>query len=223
MKIFYIIGKSASGKDHIFAALKGDAKLNLSELILYTTRPMRAGEIDGETYHFVDESRLIELRREGRVIEERTYDTVYGPWTYATVDEDIDLQKGSYIAIGTLESFVKLRDYYGTDRVVPLYIEVSDENLLLRAMKREKKQDVPKYKEMCRRFLTDSEDFSEEKILEAGIDRRFDNNGELSDCIADIRKFILSEDAKAAFDKKGSRSGSCTVRLLRNSVRNGIE
>ena len=89
MKIFYIIGKSASGKDHIFAALKGDAKLNLSELILYTTRPMRAGEIDGETYHFVDESRLIELRREGRVIEERTYDTVYGPWTYATVDEDI--------------------------------------------------------------------------------------------------------------------------------------
>ena len=143
MKIFYIIGKSASGKDHIFAALKGDAELNLSELILYTTRPMRAGEIDGETYHFVDESRLIELRREGRVIEERTYDTVYGPWTYATVDEDIDLQKGSYIAIGTLESFVKLRDYYGTDRVVPLYIEVSDENLLLRAMKREKKQDVP--------------------------------------------------------------------------------
>ncbi len=199
MKIFYIIGKSASGKDHIFAALKGDAELNLSELILYTTRPMRAGEIDGETYHFVEESRLLELRREGRVIEERTYDTVYGPWTYATVDEDIDLQKGSYIAIGTLESFVKLRDYYGTDRVVPLYIEV------------EKKQDVPKYKEMCRRFLTDSEDFSEEKILEAGIDRRFDNNGELSDCIADIRKFILSEDAKAAFDKKGSRSGSCTV------------
>ena len=97
---------------------------------------MRAGEIDGETYHFVEESRLLELRREGRVIEERTYDTVYGPWTYATVDEDIDLQKGSYIAIGTLESFVKLRDYYGTDRVVPLYIEVSDENLLLRAMKR---------------------------------------------------------------------------------------
>ena len=127
------------------------------------------------------------------------------------MDEDIDLQKGSYIAIGTLESFVKLRDYYGTDRVVPLYIEVSDENLLLRAMKREKKQDVPKYKEMCRRFLTDSEDFSEEKILEAGIDRRFDNNGELSDCIAEIRRFIFLEDAKAAFDKKGSQSGSCTV------------
>ena len=79
MKIFYIIGKSASGKDHIFAALKGDAVLNISELILYTTRPMRAGEIDGETYHFVEESRLLELRREGRVIEERTYDTVYGP------------------------------------------------------------------------------------------------------------------------------------------------
>ncbi len=195
MKIFYIIGKSASGKDHIFAALKGDAELNLSELILYTTRPMRAGEIDGKTYHFVDESRLDVLRREGRVIEERTYDTVYGPWTYATVDENIDLQKSNFLAIGTLESFVKLRSYYGADRVVPLYIEVSDENLLLRAMKREKKQDVPKYKEMCRRFLTDSEDFSEEKIVASGIERRFDNNGEISLCIDEIRNYILSEAA----------------------------
>lgn len=196
MKIFYIIGKSASGKDHIFAALKGDAELDLSELILYTTRPMRAGEIDGETYHFVEESRLVELRREGRVIEERTYNTVYGPWTYATVDENIDLRKDNFLAIGTLESFVKLRDYYGADRVVPLYIEVSDENLLLRAMKREKKQEVPKYKEMCRRFLTDSEDFSEEKIAAAGIDRRFDNNGDLSLCIAGIRNYILSNVAE---------------------------
>ena len=153
---------------------------------------MRAGEIDGETYHFVEESRLVELRREGRVIEERTYETVYGPWTYATVDENIDLRRDNFIAIGTLESFVKLRDYYGADRVVPLYIEVSDENLLLRAMKREKKQEVPKYKEMCRRFLTDSEDFSEEKIAAAGIDRRFDNNGDLSLCIAGIRSYILS-------------------------------
>ncbi len=196
MKIFYIIGKSASGKDHIFAALKGDAELDLSELILYTTRPMRAGEIDGETYHFVEESRLVELRREGRVIEERTYETVYGPWTYATVDENIDLRRDNFIAIGTLESFVKLRDYYGADRVVPLYIEVSDENLLLRAMKREKKQEVPKYKEMCRRFLTDSEDFSEEKIAAAGIDRRFDNNGDLSLCIDGIRNYILSKVTK---------------------------
>jgi hypothetical protein len=59
-------------------------------------------------------------------------------------------------------------------------------------MKREKKQEVPRYQEMCRRFLADSEDFSEEKILEAGITRRFANDGELDDCISEIRTYILA-------------------------------
>ena len=125
------------------------------------------------------------------MIEERTYQTIAGPWTYCTVDEGLDLEHTDYLAIGTLVSYRKLRSYYGADRVLPVYISVSDENLLLRAMKREKKQEVPRYQEMCRRFLADSEDFSEEKIIGAGITRRFANDGELGDCISEIRDYIL--------------------------------
>ena len=33
---------------------------------------------------------------------------------------------------------------------------------LKRAIRREEQQKVPKYEEMCRRFLADAEDFSEE-------------------------------------------------------------
>ena len=38
-KIFYIMGKSASGKDKIYSRLAGNKELNLKKLILYTTRP----------------------------------------------------------------------------------------------------------------------------------------------------------------------------------------
>lgn len=192
-KLFYIIGKSASGKDHIYEALLTDPALKLRELVLFTTRPIRSGETDGKQYHFVDEAYIEKLRKQGRVIEERTYQTVHGPWTYCTADEGLDFDRESYAAIGTLESYQKVRDYCGQDKVVPIYIEVSDENLLLHAMKRESKQAQPKYKEMCRRFLADSEDFSEEKIRAAGITRRFDNNGELSECIDAVKRAAREE------------------------------
>ena len=48
-----------------------------------------------------------------------------------------------------------------------------------------------KYAELCRRFLADSEDFSEEKLKEAGINVRF-NNDDLESCIGNIRDYISS-------------------------------
>ena len=36
-------------------------------------------------------------------------------------------------------------------------------------------QDEPDYAELCRRFLADREDFSEEKLEEAGITKRYEN------------------------------------------------
>ena len=39
-KIFYIMGKSASGKDKIYSILGANETLGLKRLILYTTRPI---------------------------------------------------------------------------------------------------------------------------------------------------------------------------------------
>ena len=58
---------------------------------------------------------------------------------------------------------------------MPIYIEVDDGIRLQRALNREKLQEQPKYAEMCRRFLADEVDFSEEKLAEAGIEKRFVN------------------------------------------------
>ena len=50
-KIFYIMGKSASGKDHIYARLAAHEGLGLKKLVLYTTRPIRAEEENGKQYY----------------------------------------------------------------------------------------------------------------------------------------------------------------------------
>ena len=191
-KIFYIMGKSASGKDKIYSRLAGNKELNLKKLILYTTRPVRDGEENGVQYYFTDNQKLQEFKDAGKVIEFRSYDTVYGVWTYFTADDgQIDLTKGNYLGIGTLESFRKMKKYYGREVVVPIYIEVENGERLIRAIRREQEQETPKYKELCRRFLADEEDFSEEKIKEAEIDKRFVND-DLDLCVRNIINYVNS-------------------------------
>ncbi len=194
-RIFYIMGKSATGKDKLYRNLLKHFSENepiLKPLVLYTTRPMRTGEIDGKDYWFVDRASFLKMKEAGKVIEERTYDTIHGPWTYFTSEASIDLKKGSYLGIGTLESFTKLVEYFGRDRVVDLYVEVEDGLRLERAVRRERKEEEPKYLELCRRFLSDSEDFSEENLKKAGVERRFLNNEAFEDCLSELTGYIES-------------------------------
>ena len=175
-KIFCVMGKSATGKDTIYQKLLHENELNLQRIIPYTTRPIREGEVEGREYHFCKEDDVQRMEEEGRIVELRAYNTVYGIWKYFTVnDGNIQLEKENYIIIGTLEAYTKIRDYFGKDNVVPIYIEVEDGDRLIRAISREKEQEVPKYEEMCRRFLADAKDFSEEKLNEAEIEKRFVN------------------------------------------------
>lgn len=189
-KIFYIMGKSSSGKDTIYRKLLGEKEFDFHTLVPYTTRPMRSGEKDGADYFFTDEAGLEKIRREGRLIELRSYHTVYGIWNYFTVDDgQLDLANYNYLMIGTLESYRAMYAYFGKEKLVPVLIELDDGVRLQRALDREKAQDEPKYAEMCRRFLADMEDFSEEKIREACIGRRFVNDV-LVDCLEEIRAYI---------------------------------
>lgn len=190
--LYVLMGKSATGKDSIYKKLLENDELNLKEVVLYTTRPMRKKETEGVEYHFVTEDRLKELRSAGKVIEERCFNTIDGPWYYFTVnDGKMDLTKGDYICINTLAGFNQIKKYLGSDKVKPIYIEVSDIELIKRAVKREEKQLTPNVAELCRRFLADNADFSEEnlKLSEIDINSRFQND-ELEVCVDKITAFI---------------------------------
>ena len=88
-----------------------------------------------------------------------------------------------------LKPYANLKKYFGEDKVCPILIDIDDGERLQRALTRERKQESPKYEELCRRFLADARDFSEEKLAEAGITTRFYNE-KLSECVRQIESYI---------------------------------
>jgi guanylate kinase len=193
-EIIFLMGKSASGKDKIRRQLEADVQLALHPVVIYTTRPMRQGERQGVDYHFVSCEEAAALFASGRLIEKRTYETIQGPWHYFSMDDGQIVTDGKtrYLAIGTLESYLAYVRYFGREHVYPVLISSRDDVRLLRAIHREQKQEHPDYQEVCRRFLADSEDFSEENIRKAGIEQRFENDGPLEACVEKIRQAVLA-------------------------------
>jgi len=190
-KIVYLMGKSSTGKDTIFRRLLEEGAMGCKTIVPYTTRPIREGERNGVEYFFTDEAGFQRMKEAGKILEDRAYETFHGLWRYFTVDDgQIQPEKESYIMIGTLEGYAKLKNHFGEDRMLPVMIELDDGVRLQRALNREKKPENRKFGEMCRRFLADSEDFAEEKILEAGITKRFCND-ELRRCLKEIKEYIL--------------------------------
>ena len=190
-KMVYLMGKSSTGKDTVYKQLLKNPFLQLKKIVPYTTRPIRAGETEGEEYFFTDERGFENLKAQGKVIEDRAYHTYHGLWRYFTVDDgNIDLENNNYIIIGTLESYLKTREYFGKAKVLPILLEVDDGVRLQRALDRERRQENHKYEELCRRYLADTEDFSEEKIKKADMTLRFSNDN-LEKCLSEIEEYLL--------------------------------
>lgn len=193
MKLIYILGKSSSGKDTIYGLLK--EKIDVDYYIMYTTRPIREGESNGVDYNFINNEEMqkyIDGIYSSKLIEYRTYDTIQGPWTYATINDEQFLLKKDMLMIGTMESYEKVREHFKYNsniEMFPIYIEVPDNIRLKRAIEREEKQNEPKFVELCRRFVADSIDFSEENLKRLGINRRFENL-DLNNCVNEILEYI---------------------------------
>lgn len=190
-KIFCIMGKSSSGKDTIFKEIVKDDYLNLKKIVGYTTRPKRAEEKNGIEYNFINNNDIKKFKEEDRIIELRKYDTVNGIWYYGTMDDgQIDLQNSSYVVISTLESYNSFKNYFGEHKVVPIYIEIDDGIRLQRALKREMSEKNPNYRELCRRFIADSEDFSDKNLRLSGIEKKYLNNN-LIECVEEVKNSII--------------------------------
>ena len=188
-KIYCVMGKSSSGKDTVYKKLKEQYK-EFRLIVPYTTRPIREGEKDGVEYYVVDPEQFRAMKEDGKVIESRSYNTKCGIWTYFTADDgQIDLSAADYLLIGTLVSYQALREYFGEEAIVPVYLEVEDGLRLARALERERRQEKPKYAEMCRRFLADEEDFSEENLIKSGITER-SGNEDFTECLNKIQRYI---------------------------------
>ena len=180
-RIFCIVGKSCSGKDTIYARILEQNRPGLVPVVPCTTRPRRPGEAEGQTYRFVTQEQLRQYEEEGQVIEKRVYQTTQGPWTYFTLRFELDADR---LLITTLEGARALMDCYGPQRVRIVYLHVDDRTRLLRYIDRESRQASPDYAEVCRRFLADQTDFSEEQLAQFPRLHRIDTGAEMEECLA---------------------------------------
>lgn len=208
-RIYIFTGKSASGKDTAAKGVLRELSGMLRPLVRYTTRPIREEETEGREYHFVTTKDLERLRTEGQVIECQTYQTVKGPWSYFTVkDEETDPDRWNYVTIGTLPVISNMRKFFRDDEIAPIYLYEEDGERLVRAVRREQAEDHPDYREVCRRFLADEEDYSEENRKKAGIEVSFENR-EISETIQEVSDWIRADIQKHEGNaKKAEEQGS---------------
>jgi len=156
MKIFCIIGKSASGKDSILKEILSDKRIKLTHLLEYTTRAKRPSEIEGVNYRFISKKDVDSLTS----ITKLYYNDNYYIIPY---DEILKNKEDDYILITSIRGVLDLKTFFEKEidtQIIPIYIDVPEDDLIERAIKREKlKGEEGNYSEVCRRFLADKKDF----------------------------------------------------------------
>lgn len=75
-----LCGKAGTGKSTLSRALATKHPATFYEVISYTTRPPRDGEVNGEHYHFVTEAEFLRLKATGQFVEDAMHDGAH----YAT-------------------------------------------------------------------------------------------------------------------------------------------
>ena len=83
-KMLVLIGKAASGKDSVREILV--KKHGFHSILTYTTRPMREGEIQNITYHYISENDFLQKIESGFFAEWKKYDVNGETWYYGSAD-----------------------------------------------------------------------------------------------------------------------------------------
>lgn len=170
MSIFILMGKSSTGKDTIYGKLL--ERMNINPVVIHTTRDKREGEIDGKTYYFDNYEKYKYFVDEDKVIESRSYNILKNGESaevlYYTVLDDQFNGNDDKIIIGVPDMYPKFVKFFGNE-VYPILISLDDGVRIKRALSREEKQKNPNYLEMCRRFISDNDDFSDKRLEECGI------------------------------------------------------
>lgn len=150
-----LMGEIASGKDYIRNYLVEN--YGFKKIVTYTTRPMRDGEVDGETYHFLSKEEFLKRKEQGFFLEVQEYNTEYGIWYYGTSKESC-LEDNTVIILdkdGWIE-YSKIAKNYSIFLSSP-----QKEERFYRALIRHNKVDRGTLEEVYRRINTDREKFQD--------------------------------------------------------------
>lgn len=173
-----IIGKTASGKDTILNEL---IKHGYHKMVVYTSRPMRTGEVQGKTYHFISEDKFLDMIRKGLFLEYKSYKTIDGTWYYGSLIEDYENSDNNTVAIMNPYGYKELLEKTNIPHKA-IYIYTNNPTIKERLAKRGDKKE-----EADRRLKQDNKDF---KGIENMVDKIIYNNS--NDKIENIVSKILT-------------------------------
>ena len=170
-------------------------EFGVKPIISYTTRPIRDCEQDGREYHFITDGEFERMKNNDEFVETRVYKTVNGNWYYGLPKIGIDLEDdNNYITIldfdGLLELETWLRSIGQIDKLTSIYIDVTEQNRLIRSLNREQNMTKRQVEEVIRRYYDDNSNVVTGK---AYCDLVFPNNTyeEFNSLIEYIYEYVL--------------------------------
>ena len=154
-----LIGKSASGKDAIRNKLISEH--GFKSIITYTTRPMRNGEKDGVTYHYISDEDFTQKINNGFFAEYKTYlaqvgDGQYKKWYYGTSKESLEYADENTVIILTPDGVKDVLKYDLDVKVIWVY---ANNNTIEKRLENRVKNGTAIAKECERRMSKDYMDF----------------------------------------------------------------
>lgn len=151
-----ISGRSCSGKDTVVKELTN--KFGYRRATTYSTRPMRDGEVEGDTYYFLSVEEFLQKYIDGFFLEVEYFDTNKGIYFYGSSTESYKKADENTVFILTPDGLKKLMD-----KNIPyksFLIDVTDEEIINRQIIRGDYSTLIKEAEAKRRFECDKVDFN---------------------------------------------------------------
>ena len=179
--IIVLTGKSASGKNFVTKKLEENG---YKTIVTYTTRPMRKGEEQDITYHYILEEEFKQKIEDGFFAEWKSYITNEGVWYYGSALEDIENADDKSVIILTPQGYRDVKEKLPNKNIVCIYLYENIDTMRKRLSKREDDQ-----KEVERRIKSDLDDF---KNFESEADKIVYNNDgtDISGVIKKILDFV---------------------------------
>lgn len=185
-KLFLLVGKSASGKDTFMNMLLSDFK-EIKPLVSHTTRPMRTGEKDGETYHFVDDVTFEEMLDNGEFLETTSYtiESENKIYKYGLSKKEVMDTPYAMTIVNPYGLNNLLANKFIKDNIVSILITRNDKDRILAYINRDENVNI---KEMIDRYKRDEEDF--ENVM---TDYILENDDAICDSYIKLYKLIKEE------------------------------